>query len=168
MICDVELEGGNMRAERRAGVLRCTTLLTAVASLLASPQAGSATEAWPRPALTSMPGLESLWDHFGAVLRSGIVIPADDERNRAAGNAFLAQVAPLFCPQMASNTSAVRSYEEQHHFAQDDLLRLDRFAEVSAREFRAFEERFTLEEDLACKKALIDLGPGGLGLVTFK
>jgi len=87
---------------------------------------------------------------------------AEDEKARAAAFAFLAQVAPLFCPGMTSDTSAIREYERRQGFDQKDLLNIGRLAFYARDEFRAFQEQFTLSQDVACGLAVSELGPKGL------
>jgi len=93
---------------------------------------------------------------------------AEDEKARAASHALLAQVAPLFCPGMTGDASAIREYEGRNGFDQKDLLINDHLASVSRNEFRAFQQRFSLSQDVACESAASQLGPKGLQLIKVE
>ncbi len=93
---------------------------------------------------------------------------AEDEKARSAAFALLAQVAPLFCPGMTGDASAIREYENHNGFDQKDLLNLSRLAFYARDEFRAFQEQFTLSQDVACGLAASQLGPKGLRLIRVE
>lgn len=92
---------------------------------------------------------------------------AEHEKSRAAGEALLAQVAPLFCPGMTGDASAIREYEQRHGFNQKDLLINDQLASFSRDEFRAFQQRFSLSQDVACELVASQLGPTGIRLINI-